>query len=139
MSALCIDYGGDNMNYIPQIAKMFGVEIGEHFSINGHKCYFSEDDFKSGDYALMPDTLLGNMILSPQEFKVHKLPWKPKFGEDYYIPIPYGCGYETRKWSGSEVEKEIYQHGVVCATIEEAKDRATKMIEVCEDMNNNII
>ena len=83
------------MNYIPQIAKMLGVEIGEKFLIDnvviteGCYCYFSDTELlfhipdKKPDYAQYRP--LADLIYGDK--KIIKLPYEPKEGEKYYFII----------------------------------------------------
>lgn len=74
------------MNYIPEIAKMLGVEIGEKFRIDfkdDTKLFmFTEDtlvEAGSGEpiYRTLADLVYGIR-------KIIKLPFEPKSGERYY-------------------------------------------------------
>ena len=80
------------MNYIPQIAKMLGVEIGERFEVDsgdhaiGLYYYFSDTELlehrknKTPDYAQY--RVLADLIYGDK--KVIKLPFEPKYGDRYY-------------------------------------------------------
>ena len=76
------------MNYIPQVAKMLGVEIGEKFNIDGYDgltYYFTENalmlnrpnNSSSPAYRDLADLIYGYK-------KIVKLPFEPKEGDEYY-------------------------------------------------------
>lgn len=80
------------MNLIPKIAEMLGVEIGEHFEIDGtdHDAgiyyYFTETEliqhipFRTPDYAQY--RMLADLIMGDK--KIIKQPFEPKEGKFYY-------------------------------------------------------
>lgn len=79
------------MNYMGQVAKMLGVDIGERFSIRGYDGILSKpvfylcDDGLSSDASkdtVTLDTLLSGILSG--EIDVEKKPWKPKHGEIFW-------------------------------------------------------
>lgn len=77
------------MNYMKQIAKMLGVELGEKFKIQAGKILVDEELFviteggiRDMDGTSRNDGILPNLLMGV--FTVKKLPWKPKNGEAYY-------------------------------------------------------
>ena len=78
---------GEKMNYIPEIAKMLGVEIGEEFKIlplngifrlteNGLSSKHEDDGQWYASNYLTP--------LLTGQYALEKLPFEPKDGEYYY-------------------------------------------------------
>lgn len=80
-------------NYMADVAKMLGVEIGEEFKIDGDELIsgriFKIDETsllvkEMGNYWGEPDTRLEELLCG--DLKIVKLPWKPKCGDLYYYP-----------------------------------------------------
>lgn len=83
-------------NYMPDVAKMLGVELGERFTL---------DDGTNTEYAITQkgisifgndkkcntDFVLGCLLRG--SYEIVKLPWKPKDGDDYYFVYPDGSIY----------------------------------------------
>lgn len=88
-------------NFMPEIAKMLGVEMGETFYINDHLgrrvCAYSDNNlFKIGESALLHlnntdgcfegtdrDHIIFVKLLAGL-LTIEKLPWEPKQGEEYW-------------------------------------------------------
>lgn len=116
------------MNYMKQIAEMLGVEIGERFKIKeldfvsyiGTDGFFTEldDDTVSQDDARLVKLITG-------EWKMEKLPWKPKNGDHYwYHEYDMGCALCRITWSDSSYDLALYKLGKLYRTKAEAKARA---------------
>lgn len=115
------------MNYMKQIAEMLGVEIGERFKIKeldfvsyiGTDGFFTEldDDTVSQDDARLVKLITG-------EWKIEKLPWKPKNGESYcYIDTDGKVSYET--FNPSVIyDIALYKLGKLYRTKAEAEEHA---------------
>lgn len=125
-------------NLIPQIAQMLGVAIGEEFKIKdkhgefvSDKTYkFSENDlmyFHQDDniYRIVSRTTLCSLLNS--NYKVVKLPWKPKAGEQYYsfggrlIGDPSIWIVIEAAWQGLAYDVAMFDKGWVYRTKEEAE------------------
>ena len=80
------------MNYIKEVARMLGVELGEVFKISGMDCRFWIDECgllmgdDKGDY----DLNAVMMALLTGRSKIERLPWVPKCNEYYWFVDPYG-------------------------------------------------
>lgn len=122
------------MSYYEQVANMLGLELGEKFKItndefdyHGDTFYFSEDGCKDlGSVCNCNGILLS--ILSGNS-KIVKLPWKPKFGEQYW-------SYSVRtnqaccSMFGEFVEDyAIWKSGNCFRTEEEAKTKGKEIME----------
>ena len=72
-------------NYMSQVAKMLGVELGERFDINGfNEFYFLETDGLysfNGTYCKC-DEYFSKLLAG--ELTIKHEPWKPKRGETYW-------------------------------------------------------
>lgn len=76
-------------NYMPEVARMLGVEIGEEFDIfdnDGEKIVYSP--YKITDNAIVDcegDPIPGLFYdLLTSKYTLQKRPWRPKEGEGYY-------------------------------------------------------
>ena len=93
-------------NYMADVAKMLGVELGEEFDVeycNWNPYRFTEDgllDCKSNPNSGVLEVLLIGKA------KIIKKPWKPKSGERYYLlsangevfdAIFYGDSFDVAK------------------------------------------
>lgn len=136
------------MNHMAEVAKMFGVELGESFKITSdtqgyyqnyyrfteNNCIeFSDDgvEWKMTTAAVfLKDILMGDI-------RIIKLPWKPQKGETYYIPCIMTQPkymYSTLWWSNDDYDKEYYRMGLVCKTSEEAIALAEKMLDTVKEL-----
>lgn len=77
-------------NYMPEVAKMLGVEIGEEFDIldgNGDAMGWNPHKFtKEMMVNRVGDEAIGWLVyyLLVGEYTLQKRPWRPKEGEGYY-------------------------------------------------------
>ena len=117
------------MNYIKDmVEKVLSVGIGEEFNIvidNG--CYSVHNPFKFTETDLVNNNgvALNSYIstLITGEYKIEKLPFKPKKGENYWTYYNNQAIYiETYRWSNSSFDKERKLFGIVFRTEQEAKD-----------------
>lgn len=60
-----------------------------------------------------------------------KLPWKPSYGDVFYMPSVINENKYIRLfWNDSGTYKSFYQQGMVCRTKEEAIKLSEKMLDV---------
>lgn len=134
------------MNHAREIANMLGLEIGEKFRIKGHPDYgtfwFVDDqsegqrdlwqfDLEKGFYDAeieINDTL--EQLLAGF-YEVEKLPWKPRFGNKYYIPIK-GGNCTTIIWTDSSVDLAFWNSEMCFQTQEEAETKGKAIWEKIE-------
>ena len=137
----------DYKNHMAEVAKIFGVKLGESFKITSgiqgdyQKYYrltenncieFSDDGVEwkmTTAAALLKYILMGDI-------RIVKLPWKPQEGEKYYVPRiairpedRHYCYY----WDNSGVDIKRYDMGIVCKTPEEAIALTEKMLEAINE------
>ena len=115
------------MNYMKQIAKMLGVELGKRFKIISDKPCTS-GAFRLTDRGIVDnDTFYRNDILRDLltgAASIVKLPWKPKNGEAYYyIDTDDKVTYETFD-SSIVSDLALYKLGKFYRTREEAEAHA---------------
>ena len=129
-------------NHMAEVAKIFGVELGESFKITSG----IQDDYQSyyrftesNGIEISDDgvtwkmtsvaTLLKYLLMG--DIRIVKLPWKPREGEKYYVPR-IAVRPEDRQyyyyWSNSGSDIKRYDMGIVCKTPEEAIALTEKML-----------
>lgn len=135
-------------NYMAEVAKLLGVELGEVFKVTDddsgkyHNYYrftekkgieVSEDNVKwEADTAgaLVLKWLLIGVA------RIIKLPWKPQKCAPYYIPCIVAQSehmYSMFYWKDDNYDKEYYRMGLVCKTPEEAVALTEKMLEAINE------
>ena len=138
-------------NYMAEVAKLLGVELGESFKINSdtqgdyhnyyrlteNNCLEMSDD--GVEWKMTTAAILLKHILMG-DIRIVKLPWKPQEGEKYYVPRiairPYDRHY-WYYWDNSGVDIKRYDMGIVCKTPEEAVALTKKMLAVVKEGKNN--
>ena len=128
-------------NHMEEVAKMFGLELEEHFHIT-KKSYentvykFTKDGVAFYDNKLRTwyESVGALAGILTGETEVVKLPWKPKMRERYYYPIPSDRDlWESCLWVGDNYDNNRFSRGLVCKTEEEAIDMAKKMLAVVKE------
>ena len=139
-------------NYMAEVAKLLGVELGESFKITSdtqgdypgdyqnyyrfteNNCFeFSDDGVEwkmTTAAALLKYILMGDI-------RIVKLPWKPRKGEKYYIPYistQQKGMHVTYYWNNDHIDIEHYRMGLVCKTPEEAIAITKKMLAVAKEV-----
>lgn len=125
------------MNYMSEVAKMLGVELGERFKIdfNGlltnsdyyDNYYFSDSGLKNDNHSIAPMdvSILYNLICGKCFIK--RKPWKPEVGECYYFIDESGLTvWDT--WGESYEDILLYKLGNFYKTREDADKDAVKWL-----------
>lgn len=87
-------------NYMPEVAKMLGVELEEEFKIEGQE----PSRYKLTEEGMILKGVCGwervrmdlEMVLNGQH-KIKKLPWKPNRGDTYWY-VCWKLNLHTKKW-----------------------------------------
>jgi hypothetical protein len=120
-------------NFIPQIAQMLGVELGEGFKIKGEDELMTYRFNSDGLQVTYGDGIELSYISTNSAFvalvngtdEIVKLPWKPKEGASYWTFILYDCdirlGIEPRKWTNDMFDFAFLKAGWIYRTCEEAE------------------
>ena len=132
-------------NYMAEVAKLLGVELGESFKITSdtqgdypgdyqnyyrfteNNCFETSvdgDKWETATVIVLRGILMGDA-------RIVKLPWKPRKGEKYYVPriaIRPEDRHYYYYWSNSGVDIKRYDMGLVCKTPEEAIALTEKML-----------
>ena len=138
-------------NYMAEVAKLLGVELGESFKITSntqgdyHNYYrFTENNcLETSDDGvewkiINAEVLLKRILMG--NIRIVKLPWKPREGEKYYVPriaIRPEDRHYYYYWSNSGVDIKRYDMGIVCKTPEEAITMAKEMLTVAKEIREN--
>lgn len=105
-------------NYIADVARMLGVELGQEFKIkDDHYIYKLIEDglVQESDgnqwltTAILLKLLRGNV-------EIVKVPWQPKDGEHYYFPaadFQYSC---PAAWHNSPIDFALKEAGMIFKT-----------------------
>jgi len=110
------------MNYIPEIAKMLGVEIGEEFNILSNNFNLAFGPWKLVENNLVNsqkdsnNAIIGHLITG--RYTIQKLPWKPKHGDIFYYVNELG-NIEWYKMSSHSAEYYFYNANNCFKTSEE--------------------
>jgi hypothetical protein len=134
-------------NYLKDVAKLLGVEIGEEFVvksdaaclhgryavlvINETSVKITESTFscvRPGSY-LDACSILGELLRGA--YYIERKPWKPKY-KDTYWSIGTGGVLEPGTWLNDFVDISLYRLGNCYRTAEEASANADKWISFCE-------
>ena len=118
-------------NYIPEVAKMLGVELGEEFECsNGYKYVLREDGIIESKYidkvstntfsSVLVALLNGNLTIKCK-------PWKPKKDDLYYYVDQEGFVISNR-WYNSYTEVLLYKLGNCYRIREEAEANRDKWV-----------
>lgn len=128
-------------NHIAEVAQMLGVAIGESFKIaddafgewpkyyrfNENVCLEVSDD--GVKWKEMDDEVVLECLLL-DEVRIIKLSWKPKIGENYYVPFMHYSEpkmFIQYRWRDSDLDNKFYRFGFVCQTKDEAIALMKKM------------
>lgn len=122
-----------NKNYMEQIAKMLGVEIGEEFKVyRGNSIVdrykFTQNGLIYADTAKSNEIILEDILTGQCYIKKQ---WKPKEDDIYYVPSP-GEPALCKKftWKDDEIDNHCYENNIICKTEEEAIILTEKMLKI---------
>lgn len=130
-------------NYMPEVARMLGVEIGEEFDIfdnDGEKIVYSP--YKITDNAIVDcegDPIPGLFYdLLTSKYTLQKCPWRPKDGEKYWLitneeELTWRYFYES-----CIVELALLNMGNCFPTKEAAEAAVPEMLEKFEEIKKGV-
>ena len=120
------------MNYMQQVAKMLGVELGEKFKLKDklgqekspNECYIDNDSFYSviGKTPCLDPVSLERVLCG--RYKIVKLPWKPKCWDGVWTVNTSGPPYEFTFNNSSNTHLALYKLNKLYHTREEAEAHA---------------
>lgn len=110
-------------NYMADVAKMLGVELGEEFKIDGSNLIYKF--LENGLYFRCIEGWMSAkhqfLDLIKGELEIVKLPWEPKSGDEYYYPA---CNFKdvfSTNWTYSVVDFAYKEAGLIFKTYEECE------------------
>ena len=117
------------MNYMPEVLKMLGVEVGEEFNVanwcsNPYK-FDKNYELRTKYNSAVESSNLFNLLKGICE--IEKLPWKPKDGENYWCVIANGDKVKVL-WCGYMKDFYLYNAGNCFRTHEEITDEIKQRI-----------
>ena len=107
-------------NYMQDVARMLGVELGEKFNVSscgqtlykltedGLSCLVCDKWVEQADFAFM--------ALIKGKYKIIKLPWEPKYGDKYYCPESNFTRVSWYKWANDSVDFALKEAGMIFKT-----------------------
>lgn len=113
-------------NLMQKLAKLLGVDIGEEFIIENADRKENVVLAMDGFHVIQPNDVLGpdhGKLLSKvlQGFyEVKKLPWKPKYKEEYFYPNIRQKTVTIEQWTDETFDYAIKALGMIYRTREEA-------------------
>ena len=119
-------------NFMHEIAKMLGVEIGEEFTIENADRKETVVLAMDGLHVIQPNNVLGpdhGKLLSnvlQGFYEVKKKPWEPKINEQFYRPNIISKTVVNELWTRSTLNSSLKLLGMVYRTMEEAKANFAK-------------
>ena len=122
------------MNYMAEVAKMLGVELGEEFDVDVHgtivKAKITKDDIylldgQSCFSGYNSSTLLRNLLRG--NYSVKRKPLKPKKNEEYWTVMRDGEVF-LATWLNDLIDIHCYKLGNCYRTKEEAETNRDKWI-----------
>ena len=124
-------------NYMPEVAKMLGVELGEEFEIKmpNSSCYanamFTDNGLSITDHNVFnaitwQPYVLGHLLNG--NYTVKRKPWKPNINDTFYFVDEQGYTY-CDHWCDDSIELTLYKIGNCYRTQEEAEANSAKWIE----------
>ena len=110
-------------NYMADVAKLLGVELGEEFKIDGSNLIYKF--FENGLYFRCIEGWLPAeyqfLDLIKGECNVVKLPWQPKHNETFYRPWRDFTGATSEYWNNAVSDFAFKEAGMIFRTAEECE------------------
>ena len=110
-------------NYMQDVARMLGVELGEKFKIDGSNLIYKF--FENGLYFRCIEGWLPAkyqfLDLIKGECNIVKLPWTPKTNEAYYRPSRKFFGVTSEVWTDNPYDYAFKEAGMIFRTAEECE------------------
>lgn len=122
-------------NLMKEVAALLGVEIGEEFIIENAECKETVVLALDGFHVIQPNDVLGpdhGKLLSKVLqglYEVKKLPWEPKYKEEYFYPNIRQKTVTIEQWTDETFDYAMKVLGMVYRTREEAGANLSKDYE----------
>ena len=111
-------------NYMADVAKMLGVELGEEFKLTGYGGTFVLTN--QGIMWLAPDKRRSSEVFALEDLltgrnEIVRLPWQPKKGEVYCRPEDGFEDVAFDNWSNHPIDFALKEAGMIFRTKEECE------------------
>lgn len=126
-----------------KIAKLLGVKLNDSFCIKSSKGHILTNYYAFTRTGLMQSHDKINWKtakpvcltrLFDGVYSIVHIPWKPVFGENYFVPDFDAIGnWVVKQWIDDSFNDEHYEKGIVCKTPEEAIEMAKKMLAAIKE------
>lgn len=116
-----------NKNFMPEVAALLGVELGEKFIIQNADRKETVVLAMDGFHVIQPNDVLGpdhGKLLSKVLqglYEVKKIPWEPKYKEEYFYPNIRQKTVTIEQWTDETFDYAIKALNMVYRTREEAE------------------
>ena len=111
-------------NYMADVAKVLGVELGEEFKISNDAHIYRITkygvEYMLADKMWDRDTFALLKLLNG-EIEIIKLPWQPKGGDKYYYPVCDFKDVSCNNWAYSVFDFAFKEAGIIFKTYEECE------------------
>lgn len=131
-------------NYMPEIARMLGVEIGEEFDI----LYKDGTAMEDGPLKFTNETILdcdGDDLqcwrlccLLTGEYTIQKRPWRPKYGNEYWSISTDGSVFCSDFYKDNENDLALLNMGNCFPSEEAAEAAVPEMLEKFEEIKKEV-
>lgn len=130
-------------NYMPEVAKMLGVEIGEEFDILVNEA----EMLVHGPYKIIDNAIVDyvgcktkNLLygLLTGEYTLQKRPWRPKEGEPHWFVLPNGSVGLGVFYKNNARSLSLLNMGNCFQTEEAAKAAVHEMFEKFEEIKKGV-
>lgn len=111
-------------NYMQDVARMLGVELGEEFKLDGRETkykftenglyFYAPDGWWQCSSVLLPKILKGKL-------EIVRLPWQPKHNETFYRPWRSFTGATSEYWNNAVTDFALKEAGMIFRTAEECE------------------
>ena len=123
------------MNYMTEVAKMLGVELGEEFEVNENEsftCHFTDEKFSvtsRSQTQLLTSSFVEGVLcaLIYGGYTIKRKPWKPRADDHYWIVKPDGEMMYSR-WYDETADSTFYKIGNCYRTYKEAEADRDKWV-----------
>ena len=116
-----------NKNFMPEVAKLLGVELGEEFIIENKDRKETVVLAMDGFHVIQPNNVAGvdnGKLLSKVLqglYAVKKIPWEPQEGDMYYILNTRALFIESFMWDNGTFDYLAKNMGIIYRTKAEAE------------------
>lgn len=128
-------------NYMPEVAKMLGVEIGEEFDMIVGKALsgpfrFTEFDVVDREGWSIPLDRFHKLLVG--EHALQKRPWRPKYGNEYWTISTDGSVFCSDFCKDNENDLANLNMGNCFPTEEAAEAAVPEMLEKFEEIKKGV-